>query len=171
MNDASGNLDCNYGDNGGGAGADRRSKVSSSGGPTTGSWFHVACFITAATNMGLYVNGTDIGGTYSGTGGAVAFNAAAGGQIGSVGGGGFFDGIIAEVGFWGVALSVAEFGALARGVSPKMVRPGSLRGHWPLWNASNPTIDLSANSLEASTLTSVTAANHGPVGYPWPVAG
>lgn len=42
-----------------------------------------------------------------------------------------FDGRLAEVALWSVALTAAEIGSLAAGMCPLFVRPGSLVFYWP----------------------------------------
>ncbi len=41
--------------------------------------------------------------------------------------GSFMDGMIAEVGIWNAALDTGELAALAKGYSPELIRPASLR--------------------------------------------
>lgn len=77
-----------------------------------------------------------------------------------------FDGKIGEVAIWSVALSDAELAALAKGVSPRLIRPGSLNGYWPLWGVAYPEPDLSGNVNNASQTGTVGAANHPPAGPP-----
>lgn len=68
------NLAISYGDGKGwGSGDYRRSRT----GATelgTNSWHHVAGVIRGATDIDLYVNGIDDGGSYSGTGGSLAYS-------------------------------------------------------------------------------------------------
>lgn len=160
-----GNVEVSYGDNSGSSSASRRSKVAAAG-VTTGAWQYVSCSVRGATDMSIYRNGSDVGGSYSGTGTPIAYNAGVAGRIGSVGGT-FFDGRIAQVCVWTVSLSAAEHLALASGVSPLMIRPLSLIQFFPMWYGA--AIDLSSLALNA-TSTAGTAANHAPTGPPFPVA-
>lgn len=82
----------------------------------------------------------------------------------------FFDGKLAEIGVWNVALSAGEALALGKGVSPRLIRPLSLKGYWPLWGAHSPEIDLSDNGNDATITGSVSAADHAPVGRLVPAA-
>jgi len=58
------------------------------------------------------------------------------GYIGAEGSGAGVDKVptaaISEVGMWDVELSAAEFGALAHGYSPALIRPSGLIHYWPL---------------------------------------
>lgn len=167
LNSASGDIDIGYGDNTGNTSTDRRSKTTVSPNfATTGAWQHVAASIRGATDMTIYLNGADVGGNYSGSGGGMAYNTGVAGRIGALAGVASFDGRIADVGFWNVSLSTAEILAMAKGVPASRIRVPSLLVNYPFWNATNPSIDLSPNSLEASTLTAVSLANHCPVGPP-----
>jgi hypothetical protein len=67
-------LAISYGDGGGGGSSYRRSKHST---PTisANAWKHVAAVVRGATDMSLYIDGTEVAGTYSGTGGAMVHSA------------------------------------------------------------------------------------------------
>ena len=158
--DASGHLEVSFGDNTGTASTDRRSKVTTAT-LATGTWNHVAVCVRAATDMDAYINAVE-GGSYSGTGGNMAYNTGVAGRIGMQGGV-LFDGRIAEVGIWTVTLSAAEVLALSKGVSPRRIRPDSLIGYWPLYGVASPEPDLSG-SVQNGTVTAATLADHAPVG-------
>ncbi len=53
-----------------------------------------------------------------------------------------WDGHIAHVAVWNVALTSAEMLMLARRVSPFLVRPGSLIHYWPITGVHSPELDL-----------------------------
>jgi len=61
----------NYGDGTGEGSGDRRSRNSESTLSGTGVWHHIAGTVTGSTNMALYIDGMEAGGTYSGTGGSL----------------------------------------------------------------------------------------------------
>jgi hypothetical protein len=78
-----------------------------------------------------------------------------------------FDGRIAEVALWNVALTAAEIAALAKGVSPLLVRPKNLAAYYPLWGvgaAGEP--DLSGNAQALTETGTVGVLDHAPVGPP-----
>jgi hypothetical protein len=70
-----------------------------------------------------------------------------------------FSGDLAEVAFWNAALTDAEVASLAKGFSPTMVRPMSLRSYYPL-SGRGTERDLYARSFLATTGT--TAATTHP---------
>lgn len=74
---------------------------------------------------------------------------------------------MAEAAIWNVALNAREVAALAVGVCPLRVRPGSLVGYWPLWGTHTNEPDLHPESADATrremTNNGTTAANHAPV--------
>jgi len=75
-----------------------------------------------------------------------------------------FDGLIAEVGIWDVALTDAEIASLAKGFSPLLVRPQNLKGYWPLWGTGSPERDYSGLGSHATVTGTVNAGNkHPPV--------
>jgi hypothetical protein len=70
---SAGNLAVGYGDGGTRATESRRGKV----GTTvldTDTWYHIAAVVRGRTDMSLYVDGVDDGGTYSGTGGSIDYS-------------------------------------------------------------------------------------------------
>jgi len=73
----------------------------------------------------------------------------------------YFDGRIAEVTVWSVALTDAEIAALGKGAHPYTVRPANIVGYWPLWT-SNSGVDLSGGGNHM-TATGTTVADHAPV--------
>lgn len=95
-------------------------------------------------------------------------------RVGGAGAGSFlpFDGRIAEVCLWSVALTDDELVALAKGVSAKRIRPGAHLYHWPLWGSNY--VDLGANRYQlidtGSPAGSPAVVDHAPVGSPFPVA-
>lgn len=67
-------LRCHYGDGGIAGGGTRRSKLNSNTTFSVGTFYHIGCVIQGATDMQLYVNGSDDGGSYSGSGGPHAYS-------------------------------------------------------------------------------------------------
>lgn len=53
----------------------------------------------------------------------------------------YYDGLLAEVGIWNVALTDAEMATLAKGFSPLFIRPGNLVAYWPLIGRNSPETD------------------------------
>lgn len=76
---------------------------------------------------------------------------------------GHADGRIAEAAIWSVALTDQEIAALASGVSPRHMRPGSLAGYWPLFAFTGNAPDFSGNDLTLVDNNTVTTADHAPV--------
>lgn len=78
-----------------------------------------------------------------------------------------FDGDIAHVTIWNVALSVTtEMQALANGVNPTCIRPLSIVSYVPLWGIHDPEIDARVGRSWTAT-GSPTRGNGGPpVGRP-----
>lgn len=68
-----------------------------------------------------------------------------------------FNGRLAELALWGEALNDRELKALARHVSPRIIRPLALRAHFPLWGLGTTEADTSAARLIA-TLAAGTSA-------------
>jgi len=64
-----------YGD-GTGAGSNNRRTKTGTTSLQTNTWYHVVGIIRGATDMSIFINGIDDGGTYSGTGGDVSYSSA-----------------------------------------------------------------------------------------------
>ena len=107
-------LNAAFGDGTGGNGPTYRRSKQGTTVMTAGQWYHVAVVIQGATNMNLYVNGVDDGGTYTGTGGTMAYTTAVS-KIGKGGNSAYVNGIIDDVRVYNYALNSTEVGLLANG--------------------------------------------------------
>jgi len=74
------------------------------------------------------------------------------------------NGKIAEVGVWNVALSLEEVAALAKGVSPNMIRRGALKHYTPIWGTASPEVELSGNGNNMTLTGTGPVSTHCPVG-------
>lgn len=54
-----------------------------------------------------------------------------------------WDGDLAEIAIWNVALSAGEITALSRGVCPILIQKANLQGYWPLYGLDSPERDFS----------------------------
>lgn len=72
----------------------------------------------------------------------------------------YLSGRLAEVGVWNVALDDDEIAALAKGVSPKLIRPASLVAYWPLVGNDSPEPDLGRGQYPLTLVASPTKAAH-----------
>ncbi len=76
----------------------------------------------------------------------------------------WMDGAIAEAAIWNVALTDAEVAALARGINPRYMRPGSLQLYLPIWGNDSPEYDLSVNRRPFTLNNNpLKAVDHAPV--------
>jgi hypothetical protein len=79
-----------------------------------------------------------------------------------------FDGQLAGVAVWNVALSDAEMLALAKGVSPQMIRRTSLIAHYTMWGTSTAgEADLSGNAEPLVKVGTVPAGGSQPPRGPY----
>ncbi len=103
--------------------------IASRAGPSTGTWFHMGGVWSAANNRRAYFNG--VGGTAQTTSRTPAgvSQMRIGLSMTSTAG---FPGYLAECGTWNAALTDAEMAALAKGVSPLLIRPANLVSFAPL---------------------------------------
>jgi hypothetical protein len=133
-------------------------------GYTANAWHHACGVFASTTSRTAYLNGGNSATNttsrtpasltrtnlklYS-TNGTTGFEAA--------------NGSIAEAAIWSIDLSAAEVAALARGVSPLRIRPGSLVAYWPLFGVASPENNFEGGSLHMSIVGTVTQAAHAPV--------
>ena len=128
------------------SGADYGHIVSTTG-TSTGTLTHAAAVFASDTSRSAYINGgskatdTTSAAIPSGldTTGIATF-------LYSSGPFELLDGTIGEAAIWTAELSDAEVAALARGVSPLNIQPGSLWAYWPLLGVDSPEPDQSGNS-------------------------
>jgi hypothetical protein len=139
----------------------------SGGSVSTGVWTHL-CGVKSGTGAGAlraYVNGSSVG---TGTSNRSIQDTAQNFVIGSRHTGDLrWDGRIAVVALWNVALSAEEIAALAKGANPLRVRPQNLAAYYPLWTDSNvayPHPDFSGNAQHLGQSGTPELADHAPVG-------
>jgi hypothetical protein len=131
---------------------------------TSGTWHHAGAIFTSVPNMTSYLDGI--------AGSAVSSNVPASMVVTRIGceyfsgsnqfGNGLSTVLIAEAALWNVALTASEITALAAGVRPSRVRPGALKGYWPLFGLGSYEPDLSGKGNNG-TLIGTSYANHAPV--------
>lgn len=122
-------------------------------------WHHIGIvwdFSTTTAELKAFEDGVLINsGTY--TRGTVA-NTSPVSTIGSLSAGGAAgqpDGTFAEAAFWNASLTAADWTELAKGASPRRVRPSLLRRHWPLVRELNEI--KQGTSITGSGAPTVTA--------------
>lgn len=126
------------------------------------TWSHACAVFASSTDRRAFLEGGGKG-TNTGSKTPASLDVL---NVGCVNEGGarsnFMSGRIAEVAVWSAAVSDAEVAALARGVCPLRVLPGSLVGYWPLLGLDSPEPDRTVNA-KALTVTGATKGNHAPV--------
>jgi hypothetical protein len=136
---------------------------------TSGVWNHAAGVVTSAASRTAYANGSPGGANTTSRAPTGLDRTTIGGLIINGTRGTFGGGDIAECAAWNVALDAAEVAALAKGVSPLLVRPSSLVFYAPLLLASSPEQDL-RNSLAltfgVTTAAPTKATSHPPMFKP-----
>ncbi len=130
----------------------------------TPGWWHIA-LVYDSPNLFCYVNGASEGSVNIGISiGAqtsdLFFGCISSLDVPAVP----FDGDIAEVGIWNAALTASEMASLGKRFSPRLIRPQSLKGYWPLTGKYSPEIDLARGNN--GTVTGATASEHPRVYYP-----
>lgn len=130
------------------AGADTTATIN------TGEWQHGCAVFTGNANRAVYLNGGNSGtNTTSLTPSAAALNRTnIGTQWRNQARENFFDGRVAEVGIWDVALSLAEIESLADGYNPQRIRPQSLVFYSPI---IRNVVDLRKGLSLTTNVTSV----------------
>ncbi len=110
--DPSDGISVSWGDGTGSGPNDRRTKNSSNSIPV-GTWAHVAAVVQGPTDMTIYINGSDAGGSYAGNGGPMVYSSAPCLLAKTVQTAGqYFYGALDDVRIYDRALSAAEIQAL-----------------------------------------------------------
>lgn len=131
---------------------------------TIGAWIHVAGIVASTTDRRIYVSGMLDGSNTTLTTPLTPNSAGIGARHGdNVAGDPQFNGRIAGVGIWNVALAPDEISALSRGVSPRQIRKASLWGFWPLLGIDSPEPDMSGNGRAMTLQGAPTRADHAPM--------
>ena len=146
-------IEISYGQNSGSGPGARRTKLSPSGAFTEGNWHHLGVVVRGPTDMSLYVNGLDVGGSYSGSGGPLGHNSTPFhvGRKGTQ----YFPGQLDDVRIYDRALSAADVTELAA-MGPPVAQPDSYLVT-PDTPFSVPASGVLANDHDAgdATLTAV----------------
>jgi len=134
-------------------------------GYSANTWHH-ACAVFSATNArAAYIDGGSKG-VNSATVTPIVNNTTIGAEYGWSGTENVVftptSGKIAEVGIWNVALTDAEVAILAKGVSPRSVRPESLVFYAPLWRDEDEDF---IGGLSLTAVNAPTIADHPRVFY------
>lgn len=130
------------------------------------TWTHACCVWPDAETRHAYRDG----GNKGSSSGAVTlpgnYDQTTIGALSRSGNSDRMSGRIAEAGIWSVALTDAEVAALAKGFSPRMIRPASLVAYWPLFGNDSPERDRSKNRFDMTLVNGPTKADHPRIYYP-----
>lgn len=131
------------------------------------TWYHGCAVFATHSSRAAYINGankgTDV--NFAEAGSAITPRTRIG-QRANATNDQKWNGYIAEIGVWNVALTDAEVAVLATGISPLAVRPASLVAYWPLIGKYSPEIDVVGGFGMALNGTP-SAIDHPRVRYPF----
>jgi hypothetical protein len=143
------------------------STAASSTGATVNVWHHACGVSASATSRAAYIDGGSKGTnttsrTPSGINASIIGRSERSTPIE------YFNGEIAEVALWNVALGDDEVASLGKGCHPFLVRPESLVAYWPVWGNESPELDYFKNQY-SMTLNGAPSKGAGgpPVCYPY----
>lgn len=137
--------------------------------PTT-SWSHLTGVCAAANSRTCYRNG--VAGTTLTTSLTTTCNQWTIGDLRLLATDlSFRNGHIAEVGVWNVALTTGEINALAKGVSPRLIRPGNLVGYVPLRGTASPEPDYTAGQRHLTVTGAAPGTTNPPTSPIWASSG
>jgi hypothetical protein len=127
--------------------------VATKGSHSANVWHHGAAVFTSSTSRTAYLDGVagtvNTGSNLNGT----PDNTCIGARYATTFGG-FHPGDIAEAAIWNVSLTAAEIAAMAKGVSPRLIRPTARVFYAPL---IRDVLDLRGRAL---TVTGTTVSDH-----------
>lgn len=128
-------------------------------GPSANIWQHAGGTFTSATSRAAYLNGGNKGTQTTSTTPNTTTRFSVGCLHRSVPSN-FFDGQIAHVALWNVALTDGEMAALGAGLSPLGVRPQSLKRYAPYLGRDSSDLDIIGRA--AFTVTGATLSSEEP---------
>jgi hypothetical protein len=127
------------------------SSASDGTGFTLSAWHHGACAFASSTSRTCYVDGTaattDTGSKVPNARDRVGIGVRADSLLGTR-----FNGRVEHAALWNVTLNATEIKALSRGISPRLIRPGALVFHAPIWKTDSPVRDHT-NGVRHLTVT------------------
>jgi len=129
---------------------------------STNTWAHVCGVSSSSSNHVLYFNGTSDGTSSTNVGNAGATLNSIGRYEISGGSGEYFNGYLAEVACWSTNLTADEVAALAKGISPWLIRPNYLSAYWPLWGRHSPERSFVKEDYQMTLNNSPSTADHPP---------
>jgi hypothetical protein len=142
-------------------------EATASAGASTTDWFHACGVWTAINSRAAFLNGGSKGTDTTSLTTNTLTTVRAGASQGTTG---FYEGTLAEIGVWNVALDDSEVASLAKGVSPLLIRPQSLVAYWPLFGNESPELDRGKNRIDFTLTAAPTKAEHVRVYLPAEVA-
>ena len=142
----------------------RRTKTSASALSSIGTWHHIAAVMRSGTDVDLYVDCVNVGGSYSGSGGPLAYVDSAG-NIGRIHGltatpwTRYFWGALDEYAMWNRALSPAEISQLC--TNGIQIEPECVLG------VSYSKRNVSCNNFPNGKITVFVNGDNPPFNYSW----
>tara|TARA_R100000664_G_scaffold8732_1_gene14407 strand:- start:92 stop:904 length:813 start_codon:yes stop_codon:yes gene_type:complete len=172
---AAGKIALNTGDGTGTGSQDRRTRVTVNNELTNNTWHHIVGVWEDANqaNWKIYIDGSVVATTATGTGGINAYNAANSAYIGKrfTTSPRYMDGKLDEIGFWDSVLTASEVNAIYNGGTPfdltadngNYVSSSDLIGYWrngdPNGTASYPTITDDSKNSNNGTMTNMESSD------------
>jgi hypothetical protein len=126
------------------------------------AWNHGAGVFTASNSRTVYLNGGNSASDATSLGTVNLNDVAVGAWQRNATQVTFFNGRVADVAYWNVALTAAEILALANGARPFTIRPQSLLLYYPLDGLQSPEPNLAGNGTYNLTLQNSPSADFGP---------
>lgn len=120
---------------------------------TTGTWHHGCAVFASTTSRAAYIDGGSKGTNGTSSSPTNIDRTTVGVRYSSGSLTDHFDGRIGEVGIWNVALTDDEVAVLARGVSPRRVRPNSLVYCWRVMGKTSPEPPFAGSGEDALTVS------------------
>ena len=130
---------------------------------TAGTWHHVCGVAVSTTDRRCFLDGGNKGTNTTSKGDPTVTETAIGSRTST---NDFFDGKLAEIAIWNIALTDAQVLMLARRVSPLSIRPDALVHYWPLYGVGSPEPDY-IGTLNMTLNNTPTIDDNPPVQPTW----
>lgn len=118
------------------------------------TWTHGLAVFLSTTSRTIYMNGSNNATDTNSSNPTGAGSYSIGCELANNTAGAFFNGDVAEAAMWNVALDAAEINALADGIAPSLVRPGSRVVYAPLFRSGAINLDGTALTVNSTPVAS-----------------
>lgn len=132
---------------------------------STGAWNHAVAIFASSTSRTVYLNGGNSATNTTSRAPSGINRTSVGAKLGNTAAG-FFDGHLADVAAWNVALSADDVLSLSLGYSPLLIRPDALIFYMPMFGYGSPEPDIRGANVMTVNGAPAVGTTHPRILYP-----